>query len=133
MSMKLRDGLVEHLRNDAGVAALVGTRIYHESMPQNVAYPAIAYAKTSVERFRTLAGPSSLVQARVGVDVWARTSSDAIAVADAVKLALDGVTGMLGSTNIQHCSYESEADLSEFDGDRAERHLSIEFVIWLNE
>ena len=131
--MSLRDGLVAHLKANAGVAALVVDRVYHEGMPQNVVYPAVAYAKTSVERFQTLAGPSSLVKARVGVDVWAKTSASAIAVAEAVKLALDGVTGSLGGTSIQSCTYDSEADLSEFDGDRTDRHLSLEFVIWLNE
>lgn len=131
--MSLRDGLVAHLRANAGVAALVGTRIYHEAMPQQVTLPAVAYAKTSVDRFRTLSGLSSLVQARVAVDVWGSTSAEVLAVAAAVKLALDGVTGLLGTTSIQHCSYESEADLSDFDGDRTDRHLSLEFVIWLNE
>jgi len=131
--VSLRDGLVAHLKANAGVAALVVDRVYHEGMPQNVVYPAVAYAKTSVERFQTLAGPSSLVKARVNVDVWAKTSAEAIALADAVKDALDGVTGSLGGLSIQSCSYVSEADLSEFEGDRSDRHLTIEFEIWLNE
>jgi hypothetical protein len=131
--MNLREGVVAHLKADPGVAALVGPRVYHETKPQSPTYPAICYAKSSVERYMTLAGPSSLVKARVAVEVWARTSADMIAVGDAVKDALDGVTGSLGGLSIQFCEYDSEADLSEFEGDRADRHLSLEFVITYNE
>lgn len=131
--MSLRAGLVAHLKADTALAALVSDRIYHEGMPQDVQYPAVAYAKTSAERFPTLSGYTSLQKARVSIDVWASTSTDAIAVAEAVKAALDGVTDFLGTQSIQICTFESDADLSQFDGDRKDRHLSLEFVVWFNE
>lgn len=131
--MSLETGLVNHLKADPALAALVGSRVYHETLPQNPTYPALAYARTSSQRSMTLSGPIALTQVRLAIDVWARSSSEMLAVSAALKGALDGVTGDLGGQNIQHAYYESEADLSEFDGDRADRRVSFEFVIWLNE
>lgn len=131
--MTLEEGLVAHLKADATIVGLVGERIYHEKLPQKPIYPAIAYARTSTERTMTLAGPTSLTQVRLALDVWASTSAEMKSVAGAVRAAVSGVTGNLGGTSIQHCTYESEADLSEFEGDRADRRVSFELVIWLNE
>lgn len=131
--MSLEEGIRAHLLADTGVAALVGTRVFHEDLGQNTTYPAVAFARTATERVMTLAGPSGLAQVRVAVDCWADTSAGVKALAAAVLAALHGVTGDLGGTTIQSCACESEADLSEVDGDRRDRRVSLEFVIWLNE
>lgn len=131
--MSLEEGLVAHLKADSAVAALVGTRIYHEKLPQKPTYPALAYARTSTERQMTLSGPSSLTQVRIALDAWTHSSAEMKSLAAAVRSAVSGVTGNLGGVSIQHCTYESEADLSEFEGDRSDRRVSFELVIWLNE
>jgi hypothetical protein len=131
--VSLERGLVAHLKAAPAVAALVGERIYHERLPQKPTYPAITYARTSTDRYMTLQGPANISQVRIGLDCWASTAAELDALSTAVRAAVAGVTGTLGPTSIQHCTYETEADLSEFDGDRADRRVSFELVIWLNE
>lgn len=127
----IADGTLGPLLNAGGVPAHY--RIYHEIMPPNPGYPAIVYARVSVERFLTLAGPNSLTNVRLALDIWGNTASEMKTVAQAVRDALDGLQGSIGGTTIQSCHYESEADLSIFEGDRSDRRVAYQFVFWLNE
>ena len=131
--MSVETGLVAHLKANGAVAALVGTRVYHERLPQSPTYPAITYTRTGTDRWMTLSGAIAMSRVRITLDCWATSSAQLEALAVAVRGAVGGVTGSLGGTSIQHCTYETEADLSEFDGDQADRRVSFDLVITLNE
>jgi hypothetical protein len=138
--MSVEQGIVTALRNDATVGPLIanGTspetyRVYHELMPQGVAYPAIVYARANTDRIMTLAGPSNLTATSFTLDVWADSTASVKAVAAGVKNALDGVTTTLGGISINHCYMEAESDLSVFADDRDDRRVTLDFVIWLSE
>jgi hypothetical protein len=138
--MSIEEGIVAALRQDATVGPLITNgdspetfRIYHELLPQEVVYPAIAYARSSIDRIMTLSGPANIATVRIAIAVWADTTVEMKTLGAAVKSALDGVTGTLGGTSIQHCYYDSETDLSVFSGDNDDRRITYEFVVWLNE
>jgi hypothetical protein len=130
--MSLETGLYTAITSDGTVAALVSTRVYPEFMPQGVTYPAITYQRVSTVRTQLLSGIDNFTQVRVVVDCWDSSYSGAKALADAVKNALDGVT-VLGAQSIQHCYMDSMSDLSEIDGDREDRRVSLQFIIFLDE
>lgn len=130
--MSLETGLREVLINNAGVTALVKKRVYPEIMPQDVTYPAITYERVSTVRNQHLSGVDEFTQVRVQVDCWDDSYSGVKALADAVKSALDGVRA-LGSQAIDHCFMDSMTDLSQFDGDRHDRRVSMDFIVYLCE
>ena len=129
--MSLETGLYTALTSDSTVSGLVGSRIYPEIMPQGVTYPAISYQRISTVRTVMLSGVDDFTQVRVMIDCWDDSYSGAKALASAVKSAIDGVT-VLGAQSIQHCMMDSMTDLSQIDGDREDRRVSLSFLIYLN-
>ena len=79
-----------------------------------------------------LSGVDGFTEVRIQVDCWDSSYSGVKALADAVKSAIDGVT-VLGAQAIQHCMMESMSDLSQVDGDREDRRVSMDFMVYLDE
>ena len=138
--MVLEEGLVAHLRADAGIQALVGNgdspetyRIFQELLPQEVTYPVLSYQRISSPHEATLDGRSTFTPARIQVDCHAETPSAASGLAAAVNTALNGVTGDLGGVTIQHIYNEQRTDLSSMEGDSVRRRITLDFVIFLHE
>lgn len=95
----LREAVVAHLKADAGVAALVGARVYPLVVPSSASsvFPAIAVQVINVERPRQLNGPRSITNATVQIAAVSKLVSDTAAAAEAVRQALDGLIGLLGA------------------------------------
>lgn len=79
--MSAEQSIYDVLRNAAAVTAVCSTRIYPDSVPQDVALPAIAYIRTATEFATTI--HSTALRTRATVEVWAmaatRTGADALA------------------------------------------------------
>ena len=78
----LRGGLIA----DAGVAALVGTRVYPGLLPQKPTYEAITYERVSNTGQD---GSSNRKQSRWQINCWGATYAEAHVLANAVKAALE--------------------------------------------
>ena len=130
--MSLETGLKSALTSDVTVNALVSGRIYPEIMPQDVTYPAISYQRISTTRYQLLEGIDDFTQVRIQIDCWDSSYSGVKALASAVKGAIDGVR-VLGSESVHHCFMDSMIDLSQIDGDREDRRISMDFIVYLNE
>ena len=97
MSAALYEALAYQLQNDAGVSALVGTRIYPAgTTPSNAASPYMTYGKTLTDPVRHQQGASNLTMTIVSINCWGMTPQSAVAVADAVYAALDEFAGDMG-------------------------------------
>ena len=132
--MAVEDGLYAELAGNAGVSAIVGTRIYPEQRPQNSAVPAITYQRVSVERLQTLTGPVALTNVRVQINCYDNNYSGVKTLSVAVRSALDGVVNSLGGTTIQQAWLEGgDTDLGVIDGDSEVRQVSLDFIIVLQE
>ena len=95
------------------VAAIVGTRVYPDVLPQGVTYPAIRVQRISTARaqFRVLArsgGKATRQQPRFQIDSWATTKTGALALADAVRATLDAFSGSAGGVTIDQAWIEDE-------------------------
>jgi len=104
------EGLYWHLSHDAGVIALVGSRIYPQVIPQDVALPAMAYQRISGPRDHTHSGPSGLARARVQITCSASSYSQAKGVAAAVRESVDGFKGTMLDVTVGAAFVEDEID-----------------------
>jgi uncharacterized protein DUF3168 len=128
--------LETYLKNNAGIAALVASRIYPQLIPENPTYPAISYEKTSGEHERSLTGSSGLAMADFELECWAKTYGGAKSVADAVRNALDGFSGMMGTDAVSEVHLDSDSDLFEISaGNEMQRLYGVQLslTIWYRE
>jgi hypothetical protein len=72
------------LRNDAGLAALISTRIYPGALPQGATLPAVTYRQVNEAPDYTQSGPSGFSNPRMQFDCLAATYEGAYALADAL-------------------------------------------------
>jgi hypothetical protein len=98
------------LTNDAGVSAIVGTRVFPRGLPQNHTLPALVYQLISAPRELTHSGPETLVEARVQITAHATTYAAAKTLQNAVQVASDGFTGTPASVTVQATRTEDGPD-----------------------
>jgi len=89
--MSAEDALRTLLLADAGVSALVGTRITADRIAQDAVRPFVVYARTSSNPVVSLDGTHLRTQASLEVQCWANNRVEADALADAVIAAVRGV------------------------------------------
>ena len=83
--MSVETDVYSALTGDAGVSALVSTRVYPQKLPTDVTYPAIAY------RFIDSVDYANLKEVvRMQIDIYATTYSAVKGVRDAVRTMVDG-------------------------------------------
>jgi hypothetical protein len=133
--MTVRAALHSLLSGDAGVAALVSTRIYRNTWPQGSAFPALTYQQIDRTGDDTHDGPPSLVAVRFQIGCWARDDGAAETLAEAVRQALDGqqpgaVGGSPPLATIDNITLEDERDgpADEVASDLSE--IQLDFVVW---
>jgi len=91
--MTLRTVVYDRCVGHAGIAALVGTRVYPDRLPEGVTYPAIRYIAPVSEvgaTYRTQDGAGGRKESRVQFDSYATTGDGADALADQIRIAWDG-------------------------------------------
>lgn len=102
--------LVEHLT--ANVPS-IGGRIYPVHAPQNPTHPYITYKRISDPRLYSLDGANGLVEARYQIESWSTTYADKSTTAEALRLALDGFSGVWGPFEVSRIRLEGGPD--EYD------------------
>ncbi len=112
------------LTADSAVAALLGTRVYPDVLPQASSMPACATQVVAERTIDTLTGPTELRLATVQVDCYAQAFDDAQAVADAVAAALNAQAAFDFSAQ-----QVSRRDLYE-DAHGGLHRVSLEFSCW---
>lgn len=116
----LRDAIRKLLRDDPTVFGIVGERIRYARSGQSDPEPRITYTVPSRLHGRDLDGPDDTSDARVRVSAWAGGSTGAEALAEAIRMALDGFEGWVGSVFIASIDHLVSVDLPEWEGDGGE-------------
>jgi hypothetical protein len=119
--MTIADDIYSLLTNDAGVSALVSTRVYPMSLPQDGTLPAITYTQVSDNPQVNLDGENALRANRYQFDCFSTTYTGAHALGEALKTAMETATAF---TSIR----ESMTDL--YNNDPAQYRVSMDFSIW---
>ena len=84
--MSAESDLYSALTANAGVTALVSTRIYPNRVPLGTVYPAIGYSMIT----SGLVGSSNCQESRIQVDMFSETYSNCKSVRDAVLAVVNG-------------------------------------------
>jgi len=113
--MSLEASLYSFLAADAGVAALVSTRIYPAIIPQTGLQPCIVYNKQSRDRQQLFCGVDGLLRTTVDIDCYAKIYDDAVGLANAVTAALTNFSGTLGTTRVPKVFLDNELDLQDIE------------------
>lgn len=113
--MSVEEAVRTKLTGTAAVAALVGTRIYPLYLPTDTTLPAVAYERISTRRNYAHGGQQSPTTARLQYDVIATTLAGAMAVGDAIRVALSGYTGTSAGVKIASCLLTNELSQDEPD------------------
>ncbi len=135
--MSIEQGLVAHLLADGPTAALIGTRVHPIVRPQGDPLPAVVYQRVSTVRDTDLNGPTDFVQARMRLDLWDDSYGGVKALADAVRVALNGVglasPKTLGSEPVQMVYLDNDGDLPKIDGDQRDHRVSQDWIVIYTE
>lgn len=102
----IRNALV----TNAGVSALVGTKVFPVLAPASASLPFITWRRTAVQRQHSLSGPVGLPTVILSVDVFAETYEACRDVCDAVRQCLDGWGGVFNDVSVRNVSLTNEAD-----------------------
>ncbi len=93
MSATAEQAIMTRLVADTGVSAIVGQKIYPHSAPQSVDMPYIVYQRIDATHEHNMLGGSGLYTARIQIDMYALSYSAVLALAQAVRTALQGYRG----------------------------------------
>ena len=136
MTLTIEEGLVYHLAHAAGVTALVGTRVYGNRIPPKATLPCVVVTRISTTRVLThdTSGGAGTASPRFQVDAWGDLDATVKGITDAVRGALNGYKGTMGSgstVNVQaawvdeeHPEYNPETNLWRSQSD---------YIIWHEE
>lgn len=136
----LRLGLREFLLADNAIATAVGSsRVYPIKMPQGVTGASIVFTRVSGQGDYHMQGPSGLARPRFQIDCWAPTIDAAVALANLVKVRIDGYQGPMpygeaspqASIEVQGVFMDRESE--DYDDDAKLYRLSRDYLIWSEE
>ena len=108
---------------------LVAGRIFPHPAPaknldgSQLTTPYVTWQVPTTTRDYTHDGPLDLPEHRLQLEAWDEDKADAMAVVDAIRGALDGVTGTIGSTTGMVIMCDFEFEVPDIDPDSEARQL----------
>lgn len=114
--------LMTYLLSKASVTALVGTRVFRVFVPQSNSgnaqsdvgkLPRIVLQRVTGGRSYFIGGGDGLPMPTIQLSCQALTYGAAKAIADALRMVLDGFSGTMGSTYVGVCVQDNETDIYE--------------------
>lgn len=129
--MSIEAALFSLLTSNADVSGKIADRLYPKVLPQDPSYPAGVYHKVSGAREHSHDGASGLARPRFQFDLYATSYAAAIALATAVREAIDGFKGISAGVSIEGCFLEDEDD--GYDDELKVYWVRQDYAIWHNE
>lgn len=114
--MSIESDLFTKVTTNAGVSALIATRLTPLILDQSSVFPAAVYQFVSGTHVESMQGSSGLAEGRLQVSSYGATPKDARDTAEAIRLVLHGLKGTVGSTdNVAILILDGPRDLYEDD------------------
>lgn len=128
---ELEPAVVAHLKAYAGLSALVGSRIYPLTMPQDATLPCVTYQRVSGIRHSAMGQDTGLATVRLSFSCWAATYASAKAVAKQLRLALQRCASTIGSGANTATGVASfiETDIDDYEPDTGYYRVILDFRI----
>lgn len=128
--MSVDEALYAHLVTQTSITSLVDLRIYPLLMPQTGQLPAIVYQRISSQRTAAHEGPAKVVVARYQFDAFAPLVATAQAIVDAIRLACDGFSGLLGGVDgVMVASILADDEQMFYDDETRTKRVVIDLMI----
>lgn len=124
--MTVKADLYARLIGFAGLAALVGNRVYPQTIRQGDALPAISYQRVSTTRPSAMGQDIGIARSRFHIDVWARDFDEGKAIATQLLAALQRYRGT-GTVEILVVFSLEEIDL--YESETEIYHQALDFEI----
>lgn len=128
--MSIESVLYDRASNFAGLSALVGSRIYPNLQPQNVADKSVTFRRISSQRVSAMGADTGLVRARYQFDAWADNYDDARAIADQLRLCFQRWNTTVG-TVVQDVYLLNDVEL--YEDDTQTHHVAIDLDVVYRE
>lgn len=122
--------LVQRLLQAPELDALVGGRIMPPPRPEkgkDARLPAVVFQRSGGDRYHEHTRPSSFGRARIQYSCFAYTDTEAWAVYDAIRKAIDGWTDYEASPEIQGVTLESPID--QYESDTKVHHVMVDAIV----
>jgi hypothetical protein len=128
----MEEAIIAKLLATSAVASLADARVYPGSRPQGSALPAVVFNRIDGAPLYADDGEAGIAQARVQIDCWAESYSDAKGLARAVNAGHSAFAGEAGGTQFLSIFTDAERDLREAGSNAAEYpfRTSIDFIVW---
>ena len=136
MSLMVED-FTAYLKANAAIRAIIQDRIYAQNLPQKSAaggfnpLPAVVYSQISGQRPSTMEGAAGLNKGRYQFSCMAMDYKTAKQLSQAVRQALNRISGAIGGTVTLDSSLISERDL--YNSVALEFRTDLDFEIWHRE
>lgn len=126
----IETAIYSRLTGFAALAALVVARVYPNTLPQGVTYPAIAYRRVAAPRESAMGSDTRLVHGRFQFDVYGEDYLSARLTANQVIAAMKRWRSASGVI-VQDSFIETDIDL--YEGDSKLDHIVIDVMIHFEE
>lgn len=127
--MSILTGIAAHHNATPALVALVGTRAYPITAPQNVTYPYYLFQRISTpHRAGSHSGDSLLEQVRFQFTVNAATALQADQIASALKTAYLGFAGTMADVYVSGITVAN--DLDGYDPVTAKYQRALDLLLW---
>lgn len=100
--------IFDRLTAEAAVAAVVGTRVYPQLLPQEPTLPAITY---DISLGPPSLGSAPIRDATIRVTGWTEQNADTQSLGDKIVDALDGWSDRSGTAQLLSCIFTNSVDL----------------------
>ena len=125
--MSVQNDIYARLSAYAGLTALVSTKIYPLTMPQDIELPYVTYSIISDVPEHAMGADPNIRTIRIQVSCWADTYDEAKAIEVQVKAALSRYR----SGNFKDVFFDSSLDL--YDGEEGVYHVPCDFLVFYYE
>lgn len=139
MLLDIRKGLHNHLLSNAAIAAIVGTRVYPVKNAEGNRLDCIVYFRVLETELYHYLGRAGLVGARFQIDVLSQTNGQANALADLVKEALSGYSGLWSyggnspSDTVPVQGVFLQTAFEDYDEETKLYRVSRDYMIWYED
>jgi len=126
--MVIEEAVVYHCKNDAAVAAIIGSRVYPNVIPQDASLPAIAYQIISRPGAMAHDGPPGYAWPRIQFTAQADDYDQVVDLINKIRQAFDGFSGLMGGVGgvtIEGAFVQDVRDDYQFATERETRRLDV--------
>lgn len=131
--MSLITDMHAYLVGVTALTDLVSTRIRPHKANSSDTMPYITYERVTYNGERHLGGPSKLASEGFDFYIYSKTMLEADNVITALREALDGYQGLMGSTNVRNVIYNSANNIylpPDHDDQEGDFRALMTFVFW---